>query len=139
MPMKTLLVPLKEPAVQKEFYGREGDIKYAGIHLLAELWHSRFLTDAVKIRSILIKAIGACGATMLSIDLHTFSPNGGISGVAILKESHISIHTWPELEYAAVDVFVCGRIDPHCVVDLLEAEFQPDRIEITEVKRGILP
>jgi S-adenosylmethionine decarboxylase len=137
--MKTLSVVTKKPAAQEEFYGREGDIKYAGMHLLAELWHARYLTDAAKIRSILIKAIDACGATMLSIDLHTFSPNGGISGVAVLKESHISIHTWPELEYAAVDVFVCGRINPHRAVDILEAEFQPGRIEIIEVKRGIIP
>ena len=137
--MKTLSVVTKEPAAQEEFYGRQGDIKYAGIHILAELWSSRYLRDAAKIRGILIKAIDACGATMLSIDLHTFSPNGGISGVAVLKESHISIHTWPELEYAAVDVFVCGTINPHRAVDILKAEFQPVRIEITEVKRGIIP
>jgi S-adenosylmethionine decarboxylase len=137
--MKTLSVVTKEPAAQEGFYSRQGDIKYAGIHILAELWNSRYLRDAAKIRGILIKAIDACGATMLSIDLHTFSPNGGISGVAVLKESHISIHTWPELEYAAVDVFVCGTINPHRAVDILKAEFQPGRIEITEVKRGIIP
>ena len=137
--MKTLSVVTKEPAAQEEFYGRQGDIKYAGIHLLAEIWNARYLRDAAKIRGILIRAIDACGATMLSIDLHTFSPNGGISGVAVLKESHISIHTWPELEYAAVDVFVCGTINPHRAVDILKAEFQPGRIEITEVKRGIIP
>jgi S-adenosylmethionine decarboxylase len=137
--MKTLSVVTKEPAAQEEFYGRQGDIKYAGIHLLVELWNARYLRDAAKIRGILIRAIDACGATMLSIDLHTFSPNGGISGVAVLKESHISIHTWPELEYAAVDVFVCGTINPHRAVDILKAEFQPGRIEITEVKRGIIP
>ena len=135
--MKTLSVTAKKPVAQEEFYGREGDIKFAGMHLLAELWHAKYLKDSNKVRSILVKAVEACGATMLSIDLHTFSPNGGISGVAVLKESHISIHTWPELEYAAVDVFVCGRIDPHRVLDILDAEFQPHRIEVTEVKRGI--
>jgi S-adenosylmethionine decarboxylase len=136
--MKTLSVPLKTPAAQEEFYGREGNIKYAGVHLLAELWQAQYLQDAVKIRSAFIKAIEACGASMLGIDLHVFSPNGGISGVAVLKESHISIHTWPELDYAAVDVFVCGRINPHVAVDVLDAEFKPKRIEIKEIKRGII-
>ncbi|MFC1864119.1 adenosylmethionine decarboxylase [Thermodesulfobacteriota bacterium] len=137
--MKTPSVPQTNPAVQEAFYGRDGDIKYAGMHLLAELWHARYLRNSVKIRSILIKAIEACGATMLSIDLHTFSPNGGVSGVAVLQESHISIHTWPEFDYAAVDVFVCGRIDPHSAVEILKTEFKPKRLEITEIKRGILP
>ena len=117
--MKILLNAEKKPEAQEEFYGRDGNIKYAGMHLLAELWHGKYLNDAARIRGILIRAIDACGATMLSIDLHTFSPNGGISGVAVLKESHISIHTWPELDYAAVDIFVCGRINPHSAVELL--------------------
>ena len=137
--MKTLLVSSKEPAAQQEFYGREGDIRFAGMHLLAELWEARYLTNAPKIRSILLEAIEACGATMLSLDLHVFSPNGGISGVAVLKESHLSIHTWPEFHYAAVDVFVCGTIDPHGAVSVLEARFRPKRMEINKFKRGILP
>ena len=136
--MKTFSIPVKAPSAQEEFYGRDGNIKYAGMHLLAELWNAKYLQDAAKIRSILIKAIDACGATMLGINLHTFSPNGGVSGVAVLKESHISIHTWPELDYAAIDIFVCGRIDPRSAVDILKAEFQPKSIEIIEIKRGII-
>jgi S-adenosylmethionine decarboxylase len=139
-PMKTLSVKIKEPSpAQREFCGREGDIKYAGIHILAELWHAKHLTDASKIRSILVEAIEACGATMLSIDLHVFSPNGGVSGIAILKESHISIHTWPEFDYAAVDIFVCGTVNPHHAVTVLKSRFQPERMDIQVVKRGILP
>ncbi len=138
--MKTLSVKTTEPATaQQEFCGREGDIKYAGIHILAELWRAKHLTDASKIRSILVEAIEACGATLLSIDLHVFSPNGGISGVAVLKESHISIHTWPEFGYAAVDIFVCGTVDPHHAVTVLESRFQPERMDVQVVKRGILP
>ncbi|MDY6879986.1 MAG: adenosylmethionine decarboxylase [Desulfatiglans sp.] len=136
--MKTLSAPTKEHTAQGDYYVLDGDTKYAGIHLLAELWHARYLRDATKIRKILINSIEACGATMLSIDLHTFSPNGGVSGVAVLQESHISIHTWPEFEYAAVDIFVCGKIKPHSAVEILEAEFQPKRMELTEIKRGIL-
>lgn len=137
--MTTLSVIPKKPAAQKDFYGRDGDIKYAGMHLLVELWRAKHLTDATKIRSILIDAIKACGATMLSIDLHVFSPNNGISGVAVLSESHISIHTWPEFDYAAIDIFVCGTIDPRLALPILEKEFQPGKMEFTEMKRGILP
>lgn len=136
--MKILPIPSKEPIAQKEFCGSDSGIRFAGVHLLVELWHSKYLTNAPKIRGILTRAIEACGATMLSIDLHVFSPNGGISGVAVLKESHISIHTWPEFEYAAVDVFVCGTINPHLAVDQIKSEFKPKKIEITEIKRGIL-
>jgi len=136
--MTILSVSAEKPAAQEEFYGREGKIKYAGMHLLAEFWNAKYLTDANRIRKILIKAIEACGATMLSIDLHVFSPNGGISGVAVLKESHISIHTWPELGYAAIDIFVCGRINPRSAMEYLESEFQPERAETTEIKRGII-
>ena len=138
--MKTLSVKITEPATaQQEFCGREGDIKYAGLHILAELWRAKHLTDASKIRNILVEAIEACGATLLSIDVHVFSPNGGISGVAVLKESHISIHTWPEFDYAAVDIFVCGTVDPHHAVTVLESRFQPERMDVQVVKRGILP
>lgn len=137
--MTTLSVTAKKPTAQQDFYGRDGDIKYAGMHLLVELWQARYLTDAVKIRSILIDAIKACGATMLSIDLHVFSPNNGVSGVAVLKESHISIHTWPEFDYAAIDIFVCGRINPHKAVNVLKKGFQPAKMELKEIKRGILP
>ena len=135
--MKNLTVT-KEAENIKEFCVRDGTLKYAGIHLLIELWHARHLTDSSRIREILIKSIERCGATLLGIDLHIFSPNGGISGVAILQESHMSIHTWPEYEYAAIDIFVCGTIDPYLAMPILEQGFQPKRTEIQEIKRGIL-
>lgn len=138
IPMKVLAIAKEQNAI-KEFCGREGDLKFAGIHLLAELWKPRYLTDIDRIRDIIIKAVEACGATMLSIDLHVFSPNGGVSGIAVLQESHISIHTWPEYEYAALDLFVCGTINPHLALPVLREEFQPERLEVQEVKRGILP
>ncbi len=136
--MKELMAK-KESAHVREFCGRENGTRYAGTHLLVEIWQCRHLTDENRIRSILIKMVEACGATMLNIDLHVFSPNGGISGVAVLKESHINIHTWPEYNYAAVDIFVCGSINPRHVLPVLETEFQAGKIEYQEIKRGILP
>ncbi len=123
----------------KEFCGIDGALRFAGIHLLVELWKPLHLTETDRIRSIMIKAVRACRATILGIDLHVFSPNGGVSGVAVLKESHISIHTWPEYEYAALDIFVCGTIDPHPAIPVFDNEFQPERMEIQEIRRGILP
>jgi S-adenosylmethionine decarboxylase len=59
--------------------------------------------------------------------------------VALLAESHISIHSWPEHGYAAIDIFVCGPCDPYRVVPVLEAAFRPARMELHEQKRGLLP
>lgn len=129
---------IEESEAIREFCGKEGDSRFAGVHLLVELWTSESLTDPNRIRDIIKKAIKACGATMLGIDLHVFSPNGGVSGVAVLQESHLSIHTWPEYEYAAVDIFVCGTINPRLAVPVLEEGFNPKRIEVREIKRGIL-
>ena len=76
------------------------------------------------------------GATLLNIHLHEFSENGGVSGVAILAESHISIHTWPEWNYAAVDAFMCGSTDPMKVADVLKESFSPSRMDIADHYRG---
>lgn len=121
----------------REFCIREGELAYAGIHLIIELWNARHLTDPSRIRRILVKAIETCGATLLGIDLHVFSPSGGVSGVAVLKESHLSIHTWPEYQYAAIDIFVCGTINPHLALSVLEKEFVPEKMNVEEIKRGI--
>lgn len=120
------------------YCGRQGDIRFAGIHLLVELWQGNHFTDPVQIRRILTEAITACGATLLSMDLHVFTPNGGVSGVAVLQESHLSIHSWPEYEYAALDVFVCGTIDPYRALPVLKRGFSPERMQVVEIKRGIM-
>ncbi|MCQ2559741.1 MAG: adenosylmethionine decarboxylase, partial [Clostridia bacterium] len=70
---------------------------------------------------------------------HKFSPQG-VSGVVVISESHLAIHTWPELGYAAVDVFTCGeKVDPWDACDYLVKGFQADSIEAKEVKRGVFP
>jgi S-adenosylmethionine decarboxylase len=75
---------------------------------------------------------------LLNVDLHHFSPNGGISGVAVLAESHISIHTWPEISYAAVDVFMCGNAQPHKAIEVLKGVFLPGMVTLAEHKRGVI-
>ncbi len=82
------------------------------------------------------QAVERCGATLLHIHLHHFSPNGGISGVAVLAESHISVHTWPEYGYAAFDVFMCGNANPVESLPIFEQAFRPARSDIQELMRG---
>lgn len=114
----------------------ERKIKYAGgIHLILEFWGAKNLDSIQKIKKALTEAVKAARATLLKIDLHKFSPQG-VSGVAVIAESHISIHTWPEKKYAALDIFMCGRSDPYKSVDVLKKYFQPRRVKIIEIKRG---
>lgn len=115
---------------------QKNKIQYAGIHLLLEFWQVEDIDSIKAIRKALIKAVKAAGATLLKIELHKFSPQG-ISGVAIIAESHISIHTWPEYNYAAIDIFTCGRkVKPYQAVTALKESFKPKRFKIKEIKRG---
>lgn len=107
-----------------------------GLHLLIDFWEATYLQDQAHIEQALRNAATACGATVLHIMLHSFGNDAGITGVAILSESHISVHTWPETGYVALDVFMCGACDPRGAVAVLEAAFQPKRVRVTEHRRG---
>ena len=124
--------------MKKEYCCSNSHIKYAGTHLIIELWNGKNFSSLRKIRKILKDSVKACGATLLKINLHKFSSSGGISGVAIIKESHISIHTWPEYKYAAMDIFVCGSVDPYRTIAVIKKGFKPEKIQVAELKRGIL-
>ena len=119
-------------------YIEKDGLKYAGTHLLLDFWGARSLDDEAAIRGVLAEAVRAIGATLVKVDLHRFD-SGGVSGVAILAESHMSIHTWPETGYAAVDIFVCGSCDAYRAVPVLCDFFQPDRYNVSEHKRGLSP
>jgi S-adenosylmethionine decarboxylase len=73
---------------------------------------------------------------LLHLYLHPFAATGGVSGVAVLAESHISIHTWPEHRYAAVDVFMCGKARPHVCIEVLRQAFAPEHCIVHEFPRG---
>lgn len=79
-----------------------------GQHLIADLWGCQGLADPAVVETALRRAVAAAGVTLLDLKLHHFGPQQGVTGVALLAESHISIHTWPEHGYAAVDIFLCG-------------------------------
>lgn len=109
---------------------------YAGTHLIIDLWGASKLDDLAYIERTLLEAVEIAGATLLHIHLHHFTPNGGVSGVAVLAESHISIHTWPERDYAALDVFMCGDAEPLKTVPVLERAFRPTNTQVGEFTRG---
>lgn len=107
-----------------------------GTHILIDFWGASHLQDAQRIEQAMRDAAAACGATVLGVNLHNFGADAGITGVAILAESHISIHTWPETGYAALDVFMCGNCDPQKAVPVLKEAFKPERSQVSEHKRG---
>ena len=117
------------------FVVRNG-VRCAGVHLIVDLYEAEGLDDIDLIEATLRRCVAAAGATLLHIHLHHFEPNGGVSGVAVLAESHISIHSWPEARYAALDVFMCGSAEPDRCIPVLREAFRPRRIAVGEHLRG---
>ena len=120
----------------KDYFIEKDGVRFAGTHLLIDLWHAENLSDPCHIDSVLRMAAVRAGATILHSHFHHFSPNGGVSGVVVLAESHISIHTWPERHFAAIDIFMCGNCNPHDSIAVLRDAFKPGRIDCDERRRG---
>ena len=111
-------------------------VRCAGAHLIIDLYDAVGLDDLDLMERTLRECVDTAGATLLHIHLHHFQPNGGISGVAVLAESHISVHSWPEVGYAAFDVFMCGDARPETAVEVLRRAFKAERIAVSEHLRG---
>jgi S-adenosylmethionine decarboxylase len=121
---------------RKDFFIERDGVRFAGNHLIIDLFGARRLDDLKHIERTLKRCVEVAGATLLHIHLHHFTPNGGVSGVAVLSESHISIHSWPEADYAALDVFMCGEAKPHLAIEVLREAFQARDVVVKEHKRG---
>lgn len=109
-----------------------------GRHVLAEVYGCCFeiLNDINKVEEIMVNAALEAGAEIREVCFHKFSPQG-VSGVVVISESHLAIHTWPELGYAAVDVFTCGeRVNPWDACRYLTEGFQAREVQATEIERG---
>ena len=117
------------------FIERDG-VRFAGTHLLVDLFGARRLDDLKHIEATLKRCAEAAGATLLDVHLHHFTPNGGVSGVAVLAESHISIHSWPEADYAALDVFMCGDAQPEKCIEILREAFSVREVVVKVHHRG---
>jgi S-adenosylmethionine decarboxylase len=121
---------------RKDHFVVRNGVRCAGVHLIVDLYEAKHLDNIDLIDEALRKSVAAAGATLLHIHLHHFEPNGGVSGVAVLAESHISIHTWPEANYAAIDIFMCGNAKPDACIPVLREAFKPKNIAVGEHLRG---
>ena len=113
---------------------------HLGQHVLAEFFECdpNILNNVVMVEKLMIEAALECGATIVQKCFHMFNPYG-VSGVVIIAESHLAIHTWPELGYAAVDLFTCGdKCDPKVSYEYLKKMFNSKNASYKELKRGII-
>jgi len=113
-------------------------VKSVGRHLILELWGCQNLNSTEIVERALRDVVQACDLTLIGLHVYPFIPIG-VTGVAVVAESHVMIHTWPEHGYAAVDVFTCGeRANPEEALPLLREHFSPERVQIMEISRGII-
>jgi S-adenosylmethionine decarboxylase len=111
-----------------------------GRHVLAEIYDCSFeiLNDVQRVEQIMVNAALESGAEVREVIFHKFSPQG-VSGVVVISESHLAIHTWPELGYAAVDVFTCGdKVNPWDACNYLTKMFEAGHMTASEMKRGFV-
>jgi S-adenosylmethionine decarboxylase len=107
-----------------------------GKHWLIEMYQTPKLDDAARIRRALRCAVAESGVRLIRLQLHHFGTGRGVTGVALLAESHISIHTWPERRYAALDIFMCGaKGDPGKALDALRETLQPGKVRVRRFER----
>jgi len=111
-----------------------------GKHYLVDLRECdpEIITCVKLTRNIMMHAAKACGATILNDHFHQFQPKG-VSGVVLIAESHISVHTWPENGFAAMDIFTCGNMKPEVAIDLIQAGFRAKAtsMSLKVVTRGL--
>jgi S-adenosylmethionine decarboxylase len=114
-------------------------LKALGTHIIVELsdCDADILSDVDKVTKILVTAAQEAKAEVLQTAFHRFTPQG-VSGVVVIAESHLSIHTWPELGYAAMDIYTCGdRTDPWRACRYAAEKFHAKQMLTTEVRRGM--
>lgn len=111
---------------------------YPSTHGLLDLYDCspNILCHAQLLENTLIQAARAVNANILFSHFHQFGGHGGVTGVLLLAESHISIHTWVEHCFAAVDIFLCGKTQPEPVAKIIQAALQAKRIVWKEYPRG---
>lgn len=115
-------------------------MKALGRHIVAELSHCdpEILSDLEHVKQAMIKGAEAANAEIRETAFHRFTPHG-ISGVVVISESHLSIHTWPEIGYAAVDIYTCGaHTDPMKALAVLTREFNCKALTTSTIERGLL-
>ncbi|KSU63951.1 S-adenosylmethionine decarboxylase proenzyme [[Bacillus] enclensis] len=111
-----------------------------GRHVIAELWGCDFekLNDVEGIEKTFVDAALKSGAEIREVAFHKFAPQG-VSGVVIISESHLTIHSFPEHGYASIDVYTCGDLDPNIAADYIAEALGADTRETIELPRGMGP
>ncbi|KDR96263.1 adenosylmethionine decarboxylase proenzyme [Peptoclostridium litorale DSM 5388] len=115
-------------------------IEQLGRHIIAEFYNCdrEIVNNHALVEQYMNEAAEAANATIVTSDFHMFNP-WGVSGAVIIQESHLTIHTWPEYGYAAVDLFTCGdSVNPWVAFEYLAEKFDAQKTESTEVPRGIV-
>ncbi|PFA18807.1 MULTISPECIES: adenosylmethionine decarboxylase [Bacillus cereus group] len=110
-----------------------------GRHIIVDLWETDFslLNDCELLKHHLVTASAICGATVLSVSEKIFQPNG-VTVLVLLSESHISIHTYPEKGFAAIDCYTCGTaVDPEKAINYMLGILKPGRFYINKLVRGL--
>jgi S-adenosylmethionine decarboxylase proenzyme len=110
-----------------------------GRQILVEFYDcdAEILNDVERVEHVMLQATRASKANIISHNFHKFSPHG-VSGVVVIAESHVAIHSWPEYNYAAVDIFTCGEtIDPWVIQEVLKEELHSETVSSMEMKRGL--
>jgi len=132
-----MIKELKQAEAVDVLMVRDGE-SFAGLHITVDLYDASRLDDIDYIEDVIKECVDTCGANLLHIHLHHFTPTYGVTGVAVLSESHISVHTWPETNFAAFDIFMCGRANPELSVDILKQRFSAQKVVVNNLRRGHL-
>ena len=110
----------------------------AGRHLLIECFGTHAGLDETALEALMREAAGAGGAQVLSCHMHRFGPGQGVTGVALLAESHVTVHTWPERGYAAFDIFMCGECDAERAAQVIARAAPEAHVAIRALQRPAL-
>ena len=130
--------PIAHNDVTTDYSKRDG-VRFAGTHLIIDLFGAGRLDDVSHIERTIKRCAEVAGNRLLHMHLHSHAPHGGVSGVAVLSASHISMHSWPEASYAAFDIFVPGDVPPKAVIPVLEEAFGAQDVVVREHLRGKEP
>lgn len=115
-------------------------MKALGRHLIGDLFdcNCELINDVNQVKRIMVRAAEIVKAHIVDVSFHTFNPHG-ISGVIVIAESHLAIHTWPEYGYCSIDIYTCGDdLDPWIAFEYMNKEFEAKRTSVMEMKRGML-
>lgn len=116
--------------------GHREDPTHIGTHLICDMWSTEIRENPKEVEKLLVKAAELAKATVLDVRSHKFEPEG-LTAIVVLAESHISLHSWPEYNYVAIDVFTCGKqMDPQVAIDYLAFMLKPKKIETQTIIRG---